>query len=64
MLSDQGDLSGALEHYRQSLSITRAALGDDHTSVAGTLNNIGNVSCVCVVMCLVVDVYMMSRCSV
>ena len=41
MLEEQGDLEAAKPLYEQSLEINKKILGEDHPSVATSLNNLG-----------------------
>ena len=43
VLQARGDLAGARPYYERALSITEAALGPDHPTVAVTLSNLGGV---------------------
>ena len=45
MLQSQGDLAGALQHYRRALGIAEKVFGSEHPNVAVRLNNIGLVGC-------------------
>ena len=40
--SDCGRYDVAIEHFQRALAITTTALGEDHPSVADTLNNLGS----------------------
>ena len=39
----QGEYEKALEYYEESLKLKKKSLGDEHVSVADTLNNMANV---------------------
>ena len=45
MLWKQGDLAGALQHYRRALGIDEKVFGSEHPDVAIDINNIGSVGC-------------------
>ena len=45
VLDEQGDLDGALEHYRRAVSVYEALGVENDNDMADTLSNIGGVSC-------------------
>ena len=42
LVGDQGDYPAARKYYEDALAVKRKVLGNEHTSTAGTLNNLGN----------------------